>query len=767
MAVKSVWRFPQSGFQRHVHHLSSAVILYPVLVALLLGAIWASSLNLVGVKMAAAQQAAAVSSVELAATYEAQVVRALREIDHTLKVVKYAYETGAGKDVLNELDRRSLLPPDSLFPVRVTDDRGAVVASTHGPVGENIADQDLFMRQRRGDVLSVAGAPVGGSRGDHKLSFSRRLDTPAGQFAGVVTVAVDADFFVSGYDSRQLGEQGLLGVMGPEGEFRVRRTADLVTIDDIGRYPGLIPPVGAESLEEVSPQPWDGVIRYVSARRIYGFPMTVVVGLSEAEQLAPARQTRRYYLWLAAAGSLLTLLAAGLLGWFSHQLEVSRRRAVREQLAHAERIEYLAYHDGLTSLPNRNLFSRILGDSLEAAHQQHTRIAVLFLDLDRFKQINDTLGHEVGDGLLQEVARRLKDCLRDTDTVARLGGDEFVILMPQVQELQQVAAVAQKILAAAARPFALLGQEFRITTSIGISLYPQDGLDEQTLMKNADIAMYQAKDEGKNTHRFYSEDLNANSLERLALESSLRRALERSEFELCYQTKRDVRSGRITGMEALLRWHHPDLGVIAPLHFIPVADETGLIVPIGKWVLKTACLQNVSWQQDGLPRLNMAVNLTTRQFEDDRLLLDLQEALAGSGMDPGLLELEITESLLMHDVDKNLKIISAIKALGVRIAIDDFGVGYSSLSTLQQFPLDTIKIDRSFIRDVTSQVEDKALTQAVIDMGRNLSLTVVAQGVETKEQADYLRENACDEFQGYYVDKPLPADQVAELLRTQ
>ena len=306
-----------------------------------------------------------------------------------------------------------------------------------------------------------------------------------------------------------------------------------------------------------------------------------------------------------------------------------------------------------------------------------------------------------------------------------------------------------------------------MTTSIGISVYPQDGLDEQTLTKNADIAMYQAKTEGKNNFQFYSEKLNANSLERLTLESGLRHALERSEFQLHYQAKRDIRTGRITGVEALLRWQHPDLGTIAPMQFIPVAEETGLIVPIGRWVLATACRQNMAWQELGLPRLIVAVNLTARQFADDRLLADLAEILAATGMDAPLLELEIAESLLMRDVERSLRTLGGLRDLGVRIAIDDFGIGYSSLSTLKRFPLDTIKIDRSFIRDMESIAEDKALTEAIIAMGRTLSMTVVAQGVETKEQADFLRLNACDEFQGFYLNRPAPAERIASLLQSQ
>jgi EAL domain-containing protein (putative c-di-GMP-specific phosphodiesterase class I) len=336
-----------------------------------------------------------------------------------------------------------------------------------------------------------------------------------------------------------------------------------------------------------------------------------------------------------------------------------------------------------------------------------------------------------------------------------------------LEDEKYAAVVAQNILAAAAKPFTLMGQEFRVTASIGISTYPQDGLDEQTLTKNADIAMYQAKAEGKNNFQFYSEKLNANSLQRLALESSLRRALERNEFRLQYQAKRDIASSQITGMEALLRWEHPDLGTVAPMRFIPVAEETGLIVPIGKWVLKTVCLQSIAWQKQGLPPLSIAVNLTTRQFLDEQLLADVSSILAETGMDPRLLELELSEGLLINDVENTLRILTGLKAIGIRIAVDDFGTGYSSLATLQRFPLDTIKIDRSLMREFLGTTKDTGLADAIIAMGKSLSLTVVAQGVETKEQADHLRLHACDQLQGFYFKRPLPVEEFTRLLRDQ
>jgi diguanylate cyclase (GGDEF)-like protein/PAS domain S-box-containing protein len=449
--------------------------------------------------------------------------------------------------------------------------------------------------------------------------------------------------------------------------------------------------------------------------------------------------------------------------------EVQRKleqEARGHQLA-AERVEYLAYYNSLTTLPNRSLFSSLLNQAVNLARRYGKQLAVLFVDLDRFKNINDTLGHQAGDLLLQEVAKRLKNCLRESDVVARLGGDEFVVLLPTFDRTEDVEAVAHKILTTISKSFEALGQEFRVTASVGISIYPKDGDDNRSLMRNADIAMYRAKEDGKNNFQYYCEALNAYSFERLALESSLRRALERGEFALHYQPKIEMRTGCIAGMEALLRWMHPELGMVAPTKFIPLAEETGLIVQIGKWVLKTACTQNVAWQKSGLPCLSIAVNLSGRQFLDDNLLRDITTILNESGMSPDLLELEITESTLMRDVDKAMRVLQDLRAMGIRLAIDDFGTGYSSLSNLKRFPLDTIKVDRSFIRELPGDAANRGITDAIIAMGRVLSLTVIAEGVETKEQANYLREHACDEFQGFYFSKPVAADEFAELLEAQ
>ena len=429
-----------------------------------------------------------------------------------------------------------------------------------------------------------------------------------------------------------------------------------------------------------------------------------------------------------------------------------------------ERARFLATHDDLTGLPNRSVFAEAVNDAVKAGHRYGHMFAVMFMDLDRFKNINDTLGHAAGDFLLIETAKRLKECLRNSDVVARIGGDEFVIMLREVSDQSQVATVARKILAAVVEPLTVHGHECRITASIGISMFPTDALDEESLIKNADAAMYLAKEDGRNGFRFHFRDIASQSIERLTLEASLRGALERNELLLHYQPKQDLRHGGISGVEALLRWQHPDLGLLPPSRFIRLAEETGLIVPIGKWVIETACAQNMAWQRQGLPALHIAVNLSPRQFADPGLLGDIDAALDNSGMAAELLELEITESMVMQNVERTMRVLKAIKGLGVMLAIDDFGTGYSSMSLLKKFPIDVLKIDRSFVREISNSSEDKAIADAIIALGRALDLTIVAEGVETAEQEAFLRAHHCDQIQGYLISKPLPPDEFAAFM---
>jgi diguanylate cyclase (GGDEF)-like protein/PAS domain S-box-containing protein len=440
--------------------------------------------------------------------------------------------------------------------------------------------------------------------------------------------------------------------------------------------------------------------------------------------------------------------------------DITERKQMEQQLDH------LATHDILTGLPNRLMFSQQLSQAVRSAQRNKRQLAVLFIDLDRFKMINDCLGHEAGDQLLIEIAGRFRKLLRAVDVVARLGGDEFIIFIEEVKEFGQAAVVAHKIISSASKPVFIMGEECRVTASIGISIYPRDGEDEQTLIKNADIAMYFAKEEGKNNYQFYSKDIQALSTERLSIETNLRHALKRKEFSLHYQAKVDFKTGRITGVEALLRWDNANLGSVTPMQFIPVAEETGLIVPIGWWVLKTACAQNVAWQQKGLPPVCVSVNLSLRQLMDDKLLENIEIALNESGMAPNLLELEITESMLIYNPSSLIEVLTNIKKMGVRLAIDNFGTGYASLAQIKNFPIDTIKVDRSFIHNLPKGSGNRSITEAIIAMGKTLSLTVVAEGVETQDQWDYLRNHVCDEMQGFYFSKPVTPDQFGDLLLT-
>ena len=427
-------------------------------------------------------------------------------------------------------------------------------------------------------------------------------------------------------------------------------------------------------------------------------------------------------------------------------------------------VKYMAMHDALTRLPNRAMFNERLAAAISLAQRHSRGLAVMFVDLDRFKLINDTLGHEAGDEVLLEAASRLTANLRGGDTVARLGGDEFIVLLEDVPDPVYVGSVSRKLINALAAPFKIDGREYRLTASIGVSVYPADGGDAETLLKHADAAMYRAKEQGRNGFEFYSERLSADSLERLSLESGLRRALERDELVLHFQPQIEACTGRIVGMEALVRWQHPDMGLLAPARFIRLAEETGLIVPLGEWVLSKACEAYCEWQKLRLPLARIAVNLSPRQFLHANLVKDTLRTLESTGCRGHYLEMEITESMVMHDPSGAVATMQDLKANGVRIAMDDFGTGYSSLAHLKRFPIDSIKVDRSFIADVPDDPGNVAITQAIIAMARTLHLTVIAEGVETAGQFNFLRSRGCDEVQGYYFSPPLPFREATTLL---
>lgn len=430
-----------------------------------------------------------------------------------------------------------------------------------------------------------------------------------------------------------------------------------------------------------------------------------------------------------------------------------------------ETINYQAYHDLLTGLPNRILFKDRLSLAMAQAKRNDEMLAVMLLDLDRFKVVNDTLGHVVGDELLLSVGARLRGCVREGDTLARLGGDEFTLLLPQVGGGEDATKIAQKIIAALERPFYIDNHELFVSVSIGISLFPNDGETIDGLVKNADIAMYHTKSRGKNNYQFYSQSMNASFSERLSLENSMRKALERDEFRVFYQPQLNIRTGRIVGMEALIRWQHPSRGLLPPSDFIPLAEETGLIVPIGEWAMRTACIQTKAWLNAGIPPVRLAVNLSAQQIEQSHFVEKIMQALHETSLDFGLLELEITESMIMQDVENTIVKLRKLSMAGVKISIDDFGTGYSSLSYLKKFPIHTLKIDQSFVRDLTKDLSgDTSIVTAIIAMAKGLKLNIIAEGVETEKQLELLQAMDCDEMQGFLFSWPLSSDEATKLL---
>jgi len=437
----------------------------------------------------------------------------------------------------------------------------------------------------------------------------------------------------------------------------------------------------------------------------------------------------------------------------------------------------LAYYDVLTGLPNRQLFKEHADRAILAAQRDGTKVAVIFLDLDNFKRINDTLGHNAGDKLLKKISKNLKDGIRASDIVARteagkqsmtslsrLGGDEFTILLSGLSEIEQAAVVAKRIIECTGLPVKIDDQELYITGSAGITGYPEDGEDIDTLLKNADAAMYYAKEAGKNNFQFYAKHMNASTLARLNMETKLKKALEQNELVLYYQPQMEVRTCRIVGLEALIRWEHPEMGLVSPVEFIPIAEETGLIVPIGEWVLKTACAQVLVWHRAGFIPLRIGVNVSGRQFRQHDLVKSVKQILDTTCLDPKHLGLELTESIIMHDVEEAIATLCKLKEIGLNLSVDDFGTGYSSMNYLKRFPLDTLKIDRSFVKDITTDPNDAAITKATIALAKSLDLTTTAEGVETEEQLTFLREQGCDQVQGYLISRPVPAEQVEKLL---
>jgi diguanylate cyclase (GGDEF)-like protein/PAS domain S-box-containing protein len=859
-----------------------APVFLPLFAFLLVCAIFAATFHFSETERTTALRGAGYSTHELMDTYEAQVVRNLDVIDQTLKVLRFAVKQKGSDGALPELNRQGLLPSALVFIVTVADADGKIVATNSPDAPPSVAGQRYFEYQRTqtGDKPFVSAPITQAQEPDANIYFSRRLENVDAGFAGTVIIAVNPAYFTSGYERPRLGSMGALALIGNDGIVRALRVGDKVSWSQqvaveplIGRTDSVI-------------SPWDKVGRFMEVRKLHGFPLNAVVGLSEKELLASYDQRRRNNLLAASVASAGVVLVMSLLWYWSWQGSKAKRRLRREQATYAaaseanldsffvlramhdaegdivdfkitsansrakrmtgmnekeikgktlcallpqvrhngilanlihvtivggvheeewendmpqlparwlhrqvvgveggvvaivrditerreaeERIRFMAHYDHLTALPNRALIGRQLEAAVTHARLDGTTVQVAFIDLDGFKLVNDGLGHQAGDQLLQIVAARIKNCLRDGDAAGRLGGDEFVLVMPrEVDDFGAPSPVLDNILRVVSQPVTLQGKEVQISCSIGVAVFPRDGVEPDALLINADAAMYRAKELGKNHCRFYVHEMNVDVELKLTLRDGLRHALDDGQFRILYQPKIDLRTGRIIGVEALVRWHHPEQGVISPLRFIPLAEENGVIIGIGEWVLRTACSQNKAWQKAGHPPITVSVNVSPRQFDDAALLKCVADALRDSELAPQDLELEITESLIMRDLQRAVTKMRELTAMGLSLSIDDFGTGYSSLSSLKTFPISCLKIDKSFVRDLAVSGDDRTIAMAIISLAHQLNMRVIAEGVETDEQCAFLRENGCDEMQGYLFSRPVPPQEIEAMLRAQ
>ncbi len=863
-------------------------VLFPLSAVLMLAIIWLGTYYLIRVEGGTAERNAADSAREMVETYEAQMVRNLGTIDHTLKMVAYAFEKPGKPLPLEELKEKGLLPSTLVFSISIADEAGNIIASTHPVAEASVAQHGYFMQHRRVNLDSIV---VNLTRADdisEKVQFSRRINNTNGQFNGIVMISVDPGYFTSSYEHARLGNHGVLVLMQEDGRVLVRRSGDDMSSGQVIDSMSLAQIADAEESTEsfLLRSPWDQILRYTNTRKLYGFPLSVIVGLSQAEQLEGFRQQRRSYLWAAAGASVLLAVIAAMLTALSWQLARNRMRIRKDQETYyaaseasldavfvlrslhnaekgisdfmldnvnsraaamfgktkadllgkrlsdlaslysgkglleefvyvamtgepheqewkssqrggkarwlyrqvvriedgvvvivrditerkeaEERISHMAHHDALTGLPNRTLLEDRIRQAMLFAQRNGRHVTVVFMDLDNFKLINDSLGHKAGDELLKTIAERMVNSVRQTDTVVRLGGDEFVlVLVEQADPTDSITPVLHKIREAIAEPMYIEGQKLEVTSSMGLASYPEDGADSETLLMNADAAMYQAKALGRNNYQFYTAEMNTRIHERLRLQEGIRHAIDRNEFFLEYQPQMDLHTGCITGAEALIRWRHPQRGTVSPAEFIALAEETGLIVPIGEWVLHTACRQTREWHDAGLPPIVVSVNVSARQFKENNLIRHVKNALSQSGLHACHLELEVTESLIMQNVEQAVATMQELQAMGVQLSIDDFGTGYSSLSSLKSFPISRLKLDRSFVRDLPHDDDDKAIAKAVISLGHELDLRVLAEGVETAEQLAFLRNSGCDEMQGYFFSRPVAAQAFTALLEAQ
>jgi diguanylate cyclase (GGDEF)-like protein len=724
--------------------------------AALLLLLWGLTLERINYEQREAEEAAVTTNVNLALAFEQHIVLSLKAVDQTLISIAQQYRQLGDRLDMEAVARSKAIDTTLLKYVDIVDAQGV----GKRPPRINASDRDFFQfhREDPDDGLRIGKPTIDRVTQQPTIHMTRRLNAADGSFAGVVFGSVDPAYFSSFYQHINLDRNGMVQLVGLDGIVRARRWGDTPSYGQDMNGSTLFESLRrGRSANFVSSGRTDGIVRLISYRRLKDYPLVICVGSSRAAVLAESNARAHNYIAVAVLGSLLIVAAGAALfiAW-------SRETKTRERLTHQ------AQYDMLTELPNRGLLYDRLDQMLKQTQRRQSKVAVLFADLDRFKVVNDTLGHVQGDRLLQGVAKRLVQCVRGGDTVARLGGDEFAVLLGDLGKPEDAATVAGKILEALGHHFELEeGQKVFVSSSIGIAVYPLDGKDGTTLVKNADAAMFRAKEMGRSNYQFYTAAMNEHALDKLVLETELRRAIERNEFELFYQPKAQLASRHVSGFEALLRWRRSDGTLVPPAEFIPLLEDTGLIVPVGEWVIRAACAQLKKWRDEGYEVLPVAVNIAARQFIHNDLPAVLEKAIGEAGIEPRLLEIELTESDALRDPPRATSVLNALRRAGIRISLDDFGTGYSSLAYLKRLPIDALKLDRSFVVGLPHNSDDVAITNAVIAMAHSLGLQVIAEGVETEGQRSFLASRGCDAMQGYLLSKPVPAADCARFLVTR
>jgi len=735
-----------------------------VVVAILIVALWVG----VGFSLVTARQTALddvrLQSRNLMIAFREEIAFILRGVEGEMNLIAERMRRERNSFDLYAWSQQDVLVAPGMAQATIINPDGKLGQTTidRRPPSIDLSGRPHFRIHLDGKFRGLYVGPPGITQltGQPFFPISRRVEAEDGSFLGVLVILLSPGELTTLHKLIDLGPHGVMTLSGFDHLVRARYSAD--SPDGTA---GVGDSVAGGPLPENTEGRYmrasviDGIPRVFAYGRVGSYPLIVAVGLELDRALAAWRS---FAAMIVAMTLGATLLLIGFAGYLIRRIfrDASMARATTLAIAHT------AEHDFLTGLPNRMLLNDRIGQAIAVAQRHRNKVAVMFMDLDNFKHINDSLGHQAGDQLLQSVARRLVACVRGEDTVSRQGGDEFVALLSEVHQPEDAAVIARKMLQTVARTHAINQHELRVTASIGVSIYPDDGTDAETIVKNADTAMYQAKENGRHCYRFFKPAMNVRAVERQSIEEDLRLALERRELVVHYQPKIDLKTGAIAGAEALLGWMHPTRGLLSRAEFISVAEDCGLIVPIGAWVLRKACGQARIWADAGLPATMIAVKISAVEFRDESFLEGVFAILGETGLDPRFLELEMTESALMARAESTASILQSLRIRGVRVTVDDFGTGYSSLGYLRKFPVDALKIDPSFVRQIGITDEATPIVSAVISMARSLKLRVVAEGVETGEELAFLRAHQCDEAQGCYLSPPVPPERFARLLRT-